>query len=162
MKTTLSFSKRLSQVLCLVLIAVMALTMTACSDEQETPATTTAGVTTTTTADATTTTTKAGPTEIGMGQTVFYFNVVDKDGNKTEFKVLTDETNLGTSLQNLDLIAGEPSAYGLYVKTVNGITLDYDTDGMYWAFYVNGEYGMTGVDSTTIEADAVYEFRASK
>ena len=54
------------------------------------------------------------------------------------------------------------SSYGLYVKTVNGITLDYDTDGMYWAFYINGEYVQTGVDATGVEDGAVYAFRAEK
>ena len=60
------------------------------------------------------------------------------------------------------VIAGEDSSYGLYVKTVNGITLDYDTDGMYWAFYINGEYAQTGVDATGVEDGAVYAFRAGK
>ena len=40
--------------------------------------------------------------------------------------------------------------------------LDYDTDGMYWAFYINGEYAQTGVDATGVEDGAVYAFRAEK
>ena len=35
-------------------------------------------------------------------------------------------------LLSLDLIAGDEGEYGLYVKTVNGITADYETDGMYF------------------------------
>ena len=62
----------------------------------------------------------------------------------------------------VDLIAGETSNYGLYVKTVNGITADYDVDQTYWAFYVNGEYAMAGVDSTTIEEGATYSFKVEK
>ncbi len=34
-------------------------------------------------------------------------------------------------------------------KTVNGMTADYDKDGVYWAFYINGVYAMTGIDATT-------------
>lgn len=49
-------------------------------------------------------------------------------------------TTVGKALLDQGVIAGEDSSYGLYVKTVNGTTLDYDTDGMYWAFYINGEY----------------------
>ena len=45
-------------------------------------------------------------------------------------------------------------------KTVNGVTVDYDTDGKYWAFYVDGEYAATGVDSTDITAGATYTFKA--
>ena len=83
---------------------------------------------------------------IGEGAKSFTMEVVDKDGGKVTFTVKTDEN----------------SSYGLYVKTVNGITLDYDTDGMYWAFYINGEYAQTGVDATGVENGAVYAFRAEK
>ena len=48
---------------------------------------------------------------------------------------------------------------GLYIKTVNGVTLDYDADGAYWAFYINGEYASTGVDATNIEAGATYTLK---
>ena len=67
---------------------------------------------------------------------------------------------VGAALLSLGLIAGEDSEYGLYVKTVNGVTVDYDTDGKYWAFYVDGEYAATGVDSTDITAGATYTFKA--
>lgn len=40
------------------------------------------------------------------------------------------------------------------------MTLDYDADGAYWAFYINGEYASTGVDSTNIEAGATYTLKA--
>ena len=42
------------------------------------------------------------------------------------------------------------------VKTVNGITADYNVDRSYWAFYINGEYAMTGVDGTEIKAGDAY------
>ena len=55
------------------------------------------------------------------------------------------------------MIEGEDSEYGLMVKSVNGILADWETEKAYWAFYINGEYAQTGVDSTQIVADAVYE-----
>ena len=69
---------------------------------------------------------------------------------------------MGDALLELGLIEGEEGAYGLYVKKVNGITADYDTDQTYWAFYINGEMAMTGVDATDIEAGSVYSFKVSK
>ena len=63
---------------------------------------------------------------------------------------------MGAALLELGLVDGEDSEFGLYIKTVNGITLDYDKDGKYWAFYINGEYAMTGVDATPIEDGAIY------
>ena len=100
--------------------------------------------------------------KLGEGKTQFNFTVVDKDGKETAFDIHTDKTTVGDALLELGLIAGEEGAYGLYVKQVNGITADYDTDQTYWAFYVNGEYGMTGVDVTNIEAGATYTFKVEK
>ena len=82
--------------------------------------------------------------------------------NETNFEVHTDKTTVGEALLDVDLIAGDESEYGLYVKTVNGITADYDVDQTYWAFYVNGEYASTGVDATAIEAGATYSFKVEK
>ena len=50
----------------------------------------------------------------------------------------------------------------MYVKTVDGILADYETTGTYWAFYINGEYAMSGVDTTAIEAGASYEMKVEK
>ena len=143
--------KWLSFILCLALSAAIALTAIGCdqANNPETPETTTAG-------DGTPITVK------GEGSTVFYFNVVDKDGNVTKFEIHTDKTIVGDALLELGLIAGEEGPYGLYVKTVNGITADYETDGTYWAFYEGDDYGMTGVDLTEIKAGATYAFKVSK
>lgn len=100
-----------------------------------------------------------GAEDIGEGDTVFPFTVIDGDGQQADFLVHTDEATVGEALMAVGLIEGEPGPYGLYVKTVNGITADYDTDGVYWAFYVDGTYGTAGVDETEIEADTVYMFK---
>ena len=104
----------------------------------------------------------AKSTPVGEGATKFTFTVTDPDGNETAFLVSTDKTVVGEALQELNLIQGEEGPYGLYVKTVNGITVDYDTHGMYWAFYVNGEMAPSGVDMTEIKPDETYAFKASK
>lgn len=101
-------------------------------------------------------------TEIGEGQTEFTFVVADQEGNETQFLVHTDKETVGEALLELGLIAGDESEYGLYVKTVNGITADYDADQTYWAFYVNGEYAQTGVDSTAVTAGDTYSFKVEK
>ena len=144
--------KWLSFILCLALIAAIALTAMGCDQAKtpEIPETTVAGEET------------APLTVKGEGATLFYFNVVDKDGNETKFEIHTDKTIVGDALLELGLIAGEEGPYGLYVKTVNGITADYETDGTYWAFYEGDSYGMTGVDLTEIKAGATYAFKVSK
>ena len=153
MKTT-QCKHVLSLLLCVMLIAAMALSFNGCNDNKDTTSTPESVAVTTTTADATT------PTAVGQGATTFTFSVVDLEGKTTTFQVSTDKTTVGEALLDAGLIAGDDSEYGLYVKTVNGVTVDYDKDGKYWAFYVNGEYAQTGVDSTNIEANATYSFKA--
>ena len=97
----------------------------------------------------------------GEGATSFTFVVTDKDKNTVTVTVNTDEQTVGAALVALNLVSGSTSEYGLMVDTVNGITLDYNKDGMYWSFYINGEYAMTGVDATPVEADATYSFVAT-
>lgn len=152
--TKTKFSKILSLLICIALITATALFATSCSDNSTTNETTTAA--------AEETTVQAQATEVGEGEKQFTFTVVDMDGNDTVFIVNTDEETVGAALVKLDIIAGEDSQYGLYVKTVNGITLDYDTDGMYWAFYENGAYASAGVDSTNLTDGASYSFKAEK
>ena len=99
---------------------------------------------------------------VGQGAVAFTVEVQGADGKTVTFTVNTDEETVGAALLKLGVIAGDDSEYGLYVKTVNGETADYDTDGTYWGFYINGEYAMTGVDATTLEAGATYAFRVEK
>lgn len=101
-----------------------------------------------------------GSKVVGEGETSFVFSVIDAEGQETYFDVYTDKTTVGEALLDCGLIAGDQRDYGLYVKTVNGITLDYDKDGKYWAFYVNGGYAATGVDLTQITAGEAYCFKA--
>jgi DNA mismatch repair ATPase MutS len=90
------------------------------------------------------------------------FEVVDKEGNKTQTTIDTNGEYVGLVLQELGLIEGEQGAYGIYIKKVNGITADYDVDGTYWAFYVDGEMSMKGADQVEIVDGATYSFRAEK
>ena len=153
--------KPLSFILCIVLIAAIALFTTGCNDNTiETPENeTTQDAEVISTAVSEEDSTELQMQEIGKGEKSFVFTVTDADGAETAFLVHTDKTTVGEALLDLELIAGDEGAYGLYVKTVNGATYDYDKDGKYWAFYVNGEYGMTGVDMTDITEGATYSFK---
>lgn len=99
---------------------------------------------------------------VGKGATAFTVEVAQLDGTSITFTVNTDKATVGEALLELGIVAGDDTEYGLYVKTVNGETADYDTDGTYWGFYINGEYAMTGVDATNIEAGATYALKAEK
>lgn len=149
--------KLMSWILCMTLIVAMALFTTGCNGSKDSGASSGAG----TEADA-----QAGAgsdsKQLGEGSTAFPLTVVDKEGKETQFEIHTDKETVGEALTELELIAGEESEYGLYVKTVNGVTLDYDKDGLYWAFYVNDEYAQEGVDSTKITEGDSYSFKAAE
>lgn len=149
-----------SMFLCMMLVVAMALTSVGCGGKnQDAKNESSAAVQSEASVEASVAT---EATVLGQGNIKFTFTVVDQDGNETDFQILTDKETVGEALLDVDLIAGDESEYGLYVKTVNGVTADYDKDQTYWAFYINGEYANTGVDSTTVEDGAVYSFRIEK
>lgn len=150
MKSFVKNQKILSFVLCLILAT--ALCITGCSSDNDTR--------TKDTAQSSPVSTES--TILGEGNTVFTFSVTDKEGNETSFEIHTDKETVGDALLELGLIEGDMGDFGLYVKTVNGITADYDTDQTYWAFYINDEYAMSGVDSTAVTAGEHYAFKVEK
>ena len=138
----------MKKLLSILLAAVMLLSFAACTkNETSTDVQITAGD-------------NVAITEVGEGETSFEFSVVDADGNTKYYNVSTDKKTVGEALLDANLISGENGAYGLYVKTVSGITYDYDKDGKYWAFYANGEMSPTGVDMTDITEGTAYAFKA--
>ncbi|MBQ3257288.1 MAG: DUF4430 domain-containing protein [Oscillospiraceae bacterium] len=134
-------NKLFASVLCMVLIVAMALSMTACTTTND-PAVT-------------------EQPEQAVEQS-FTFEVVDKDGNIETFSITTDKSTVGEALLEEGLIVGENGQYGLYVKEVNGIVADYNVDGTYWAFYVDGGYAASGVDTTDVTDGATYSFKVEK
>lgn len=152
--------KKISLILLSVILAALLL-FTSCADNtQETPS-----GTETTQALSSEETTAAGlwadavyteDTTLGEGETSITVAVKVQDKTVT-FTINTDKTVVGDALIENNLVEGEEGAYGLYIKKVNGITADYSVDQSYWAFYIDGEYAMSGVDSTEISEGAVYE-----
>lgn len=145
----------------LMLVVAMALSMVACNGGNDNDR----GIVSTENTEslnATENLSEAIGNVLGEGAMVFSFTVVDMDGNETVFEIHTDKEIVGDALLELGLIEGEESAYGLFVKTVNGVTADYDADGAYWAFYVNGEYAASGVDTTPITEGETYMFKVEK
>lgn len=132
-KTTLT--KALSCILCVVLIAAMALIATSCSTQTKEAA--------------------------GALQTVpvnFTFIVRDGSGNEEIFELESSRTYLLDALLDENLVDGDDQSAGFYVKSVNGITADYNVDQTYWALYIDGEYATTGADTTPIVEGKTYTF----
>lgn len=132
-----SIRKMLSVIGVFVLIAAMALNFTGCSSaptpKETAPETTSA--------------------ENGTDsfKHTFTLTVVDLDGKETDLVVMTNREYVGEALLEEGIITGDMGDYGMYINTVNGIVADWDKDQTYWAFYIDGEYALTGVDTTPIE-----------
>ena len=168
MKKTNLLLRILSAVVCIVLIAVMGLVLTSCDKSKDDGATlsVTSSVSSTESTSSTASAPADGygnaPTDMGKGKVSFILRVTDEQGYDTLFRVYTDEKTVGDALQNVGLVEGEMGDYGLFIKKVNGIVADYDLNKTYWAFYIDGEYALTGVDKTEITPNAEYQLKVEK
>ncbi len=148
--------KTMKKLLALVLALVMVMALTACG-QQKAQDNDNSGDT-----GAQITLPVADGADIGSGAASFTTSVTGKDGKTISFTVHTDKETVGEALLELGIIAGDTSEYGLYVKSVNGETADYDTDGAYWAFYIGDQYAPVGVDLASIEEGTTYGFAVEK
>lgn len=96
---------------------------------------------------------------VGEGAVSFPLTIVDKEGNAITITVKTDEKTVGEALLENGIVEGEDGEYGLYITHVNGIAAIYEEDATYWGFYINGEYALSGVDSTPITQGESYTLK---
>ena len=96
---------------------------------------------------------------LGTGATSFKLEITGLDGETKTFTVKTDEATVGDALIKINYIPANSKDAG-YFETLNGVKTDYMADGSYWAFYVNGEYWLSGgAFDVNVEKDAVYSFK---
>lgn len=98
------------------------------------------------------------------GAKALTIEVVDDKAETTSYEVHTDAEYLRQAMEEADGLTfdGTESEYGLMVETVNGVTADYNTDGAYWAFYVDGEYCNFGIDSQPVNDGETYSIVYTK
>ncbi len=96
------------------------------------------------------------------GTKAYVVEVVDKDGQKTEWTGKTDAEYLKDLMEEITADGfsydGYDSDYGFYITKINGIEADYDKDGAYWAIFVNDEYGSYGADQQPVTDGDTYRF----
>ncbi len=98
----------------------------------------------------------AKPTD---GSKEISIHVIDDTASSTVYIVNTDAKYLHQAIDETKglTVSGTESEYGLMVETVNGITADYEKDGAYWAFYVDGEYCIYGIDQQQVDDGQTYQ-----
>lgn len=156
--------KTLHSLLALLMCAVMALSLCACNKAEETPST---QLKTSSSDQATTndplwkTATYTEDVTLGEGKTKIDVDVIAGEKSIT-VTINTDAITLEDALKDVDLVEGEESKYGLFIKKVNGIEADYDKDQTYWSISKGGEYMNSGASAVTIKSGEKYEFTRTK
>lgn len=79
------------------------------------------------------------------GEKAVTINVI-ANGQTETFTAKTQEVYLRGLLEQMELIEGVESDYGLYVQKVNGIAADESLE-QWWKFSLNGEMLQTGVET---------------
>lgn len=87
--------------------------------------------------------------------------LVNMEGEETKtFTIDTDAEFLLDALNEIHLVEGNKSTYGLYITAVDGVTADEDKKE-WWKVTKNGEMTSTAVDDTPIEDGETFELTLS-
>ncbi|MGM9613931.1 MAG: DUF4430 domain-containing protein [Oscillospiraceae bacterium] len=84
-------------------------------------------------------------------------NVTHTDESTYTNTFETTAKYLAEALEPYDLLDGDETEYGLFVKTVDGEYAN-DAEGAYWMYDANGTMAEYGVDTQPIEDGDVYDF----
>lgn len=91
-----------------------------------------------------------GPqTQAVPGAKAVTVQVIHKDGSSKDFQLNTDQEFLGRALVENEVVEDNQSAYGLYILTADGETVD-ESNQEWWQVTKSGEYLNTGADETPI------------
>ncbi len=84
--------------------------------------------------------------------------IVYKDGTEKKLEYATTCEYLSELLLEKELVTGYASEeYGFTIESVDGITLDWATDGAYWALYEGEEYAVTSAAGIVLTDGGVYK-----
>jgi len=82
--------------------------------------------------------------------------VIHKDKSEKVFEVSTDEEYLGPVLVAKEIVVDNQSAYGLYILTADGETVN-ESNQEWWCITMGGESLMTGADETPVADGDTFE-----
>ena len=100
-------------------------------------------------------------TEFGEGEKTITVKVVAEE-QEIVFTIHTNQQYLDKAMLAHELITGEDSEYGLYVKTVNGILADYNVDQTYWSVCKDNTPTPVGISSVEIADGDSYQLIKTK
>ena len=90
--------------------------------------------------------------EIGKGAKTFTMKVTDAEQKEYELVIHTDQKTVGEALSEYELADISDG----FLTAILGMEASWEKDKAYWAFYINGDFAMTGVNDTDIEDGGNY------
>ena len=85
-------------------------------------------------------------------------SVTNAAGEKTDYPVtMAEGSTLVAAMKEAGILEDDGIKDGM-VYTIAGELADYSVDQSYWAFYMDGEYMMTGAEDTVLTDGATYSF----
>lgn len=87
--------------------------------------------------------------ETTAGEKNIVVEIVLTDESSKDYVINTEAEYLRQALEEHDLIIGEESEYGLFIKTVDGVTAN-DANQEWWCITAGGEEIMLGVDAIPV------------
>ena len=153
-KQTKTTARGLSLLLGLLLVLGV---FAGCSDGNSSSATSQASSTVSGEASAPASTAADSGSSESVSTKTITLQVVHKDKSKKDFEIATEAENLREALEQEKLIGGDESEFGLFVKTVDGETVD-DANEEWWCLTKGGEMWNNGVDTTELSDGDAYEF----
>lgn len=95
--------------------------------------------------------------EAVAGQKDVTIVIVYQDGTEKHLPYSTDCEFLSELLLEKELVTGyESQEFGFTIESVDGITLDWATDGAYWALYVGDEYATESAAGIVLTDGGIY------
>ena len=94
--------------------------------------------------------------EVQQGAKAITVEVIHKNGETKTFAFRTDAEYLADALLEQKIVEDNQSAYGLYILTADGETVN-EADQEWWCVTKGGEVHMTGVSETVIADGETYE-----
>lgn len=78
--------------------------------------------------------------------------VINSADESTVYELNTDAEYLRQAMDEAEGLTydGTESEYGIMISAINGEVADFNTNGAYWSFYVNGEYCNYGIDTQPV------------
>ena len=93
------------------------------------------------------------------GSKAVTIEVINSKEESTMYELQTDAEFLAQAMEEAEglTFAYDEGPYGASVHTVNDEKADYNTDGAYWGFNVNGAYCNYGISEQPVEDGDVFQ-----